>query len=111
MGRLAVNAGFVENGMGDRDTARPAQCQQSFRPGGCQRGAACRYARNDLELRTLEAMTRQSKKIHPSGLRSGRVDFGSASSHLARNENLAFEHSPLRSGRVGWRGVGRPILS
>ena len=63
MGRLAARAGFVENGPEGRATARPEQCRQSFRPGGCQRGAAFRYAHNDLELRTLEALTRQGGKF------------------------------------------------
>ena len=70
MNRLSANTGFVENGPEARAMARPEQCRQSFRTGGFQRGADCRYARIDLELRILEDSTRRYKKIHSLELRS-----------------------------------------
>ena len=67
--------------------ALPETCHQSARPGGCQRGGARRYASNDLELCLLEDLTRRCKKIRPSRIRPGKVDFGPSKV----NETLAPE--------------------
>ena len=87
MNRLQQTTGFVKGGPQDRIMARPEACRQSQR-GPFHRGVTCRYARNDLELRLLEGLTRRRKKIAPAALRSGRVDFGGSSTG---NANVAFE--------------------